>query len=228
MRALDVMTATVISVKPEMPVREAAKVLVEQRISGAPVIDAQAKLVGMISEGDLIHRAEFSTEKHRRSSWLELFAENREAKEYIKSHGRTVEEVMTRNVISVDDTTPLNEVARLLETQRIKRVPVLREGQVVGIVSRANLVQALASTADEPAPEIAPTDREIRAALMGEIGGHPWAFAGGNVVVRHGVVHLWRVHRSEEAAEAVRVAAEGIPGVKRVEDHTKPYPPVSM
>jgi CBS domain-containing protein len=224
MRVLDVMTTTVISVKPEMTVRDAAKVLVENGISGAPVLDASSRLVGMLSEGDLIHRTELETAERRRSWWLDRLAASRDADDYVKSHGVAVADVMTQDVVSVDETTPLGEVANLMETKHIKRLPVLRDGRLVGIVSRANLVQALASAPPEPAPEVASSDREIRAMLMGELSGHPWAFAGRNIVVRDGVVHLWGVIWSTDAVQAMRVAAQGIPGVKGFEDHTEPYP----
>jgi CBS domain-containing protein len=225
MRALDVMTTNVVSVKPDMTVREAAKVLVDHGISGVPVIDAETdSVVGVLSEGDLLHRAELGTHERRRSWWLDRFSANRDAEDYVKAHGAKVADVMTRDVVSVDVDTPLSEVANILETRRIKRVPVTKDGKLVGIVSRANLVQALASAPEEPVADIEPTDREIRAALMGEMAGHPWAFVGQNVVVSEGVIHLWGVYRSAEAVQAVRVAAERIPGVKRVEDHTESYP----
>lgn len=224
MLALDVMTTTVISVKPETTVRDAAKVLADRRISAVLVIDAQGTLVGVVSEGDLIHRAELDTHEHRRSWWLDLFSSDRKAADYVKSHARTVQDVMTTDVISVEDVTPLREIAHILETHRIKRVPVMRAGRVVGIVSRANLVQALASAPEQPAPDVPATDRAIREALKRELEGQPWAFAGRNVVVRDGVVHVWGTFHSVEAVQAVRVAAEAIPGVKRVEDHTEPYP----
>jgi len=225
MRALDVMTTNVVTVKPDMTVREAAKVLLEHGISGVPVVDAETEsVVGMLSEGDLLHRTEIETDKRRRSWWLDRFATSTDAEDYVKSHGAKVADVMTRDVVAVDEETPLGEIAGILETRRIKRVPVTRKGKLVGIVSRANIVQALASAPAEPPLDILPTDREIRAALMGEMAGHPWSFAGQNVVVRDGVIHLWGVYRSAEAVQAVRVAAEGIPGVKRVEDHTEPYP----
>jgi osmotically-inducible protein OsmY len=115
-------------------------------------------------------------------------------------------------------------VAGILETRHIKRVPVTKGGQLVGIVSRANLVQALASIPEEPAVDVTLSDADIRATLRGELAGHKWAFAGRNIVVSDGVVHLWGISHSMEAVEAVRIAAEGIPGVKRVEDHTEPYP----
>ncbi|WP_341319233.1 CBS domain-containing protein [Paraburkholderia sp. IMGN_8] len=224
MRASDVMTSNVISAKPDMTVREVARMLVDRGISGVPVIDAAGHVVGMISEGDLLHREELGTDQRRRSWWLDLFSSSNDAKDYIKTHALTVQDVMTAPVISVDEDTPLSEVANILETRRIKRVPVTKAGQLVGIVSRANLVQALASIPEEPAPDVALSDREIRAALMGEMTGHSWAFAGRNIVVSDGVVHLWGIFHSMEAVQAVRVAAESIPGVKRVEDHTEPYP----
>ncbi|CAN7474380.1 CBS domain-containing protein [Caballeronia sp. LjRoot29] len=226
MRASDVMTTAVITVKPEMAVREVARLLLEQGISGAPVIDATGKIVGMITEGDLIHRTEVDTEKPTRSWWLDLFSSDRDAEDYVKSHGLRVSDVMTSDVISVDEATSLSEVANLLETRRIKRLPVIRAGQLVGIVSRANLIQALASSSEEDVLNEAPTDHEIRAMLMGELTGHSWAFAGRNIVVSNGVVHLWGTFRSREAVEAVRVAAEATPGVKRVDDHTEEYPVV--
>jgi CBS domain-containing protein len=223
MYALDVMTTVVVSVKPEMTVQAAAKVLVEQRISGAPVVDAQGHLVGMLSEGDLIHRAEIDTAEHRHSWWLDLFSRGREAAEYIKSHGRKVEDVMTTDVISVEEMTPLSEVANILETRRIKRVPVVRAGELVGIVSRANLVQALASIPEQPTPAADISDGEIRTRLMAELSGHKWAFVERNIVVSDGIVHLWG-YRPVEEVRAMRVAAEGIPGVKGVADHTEVYP----
>ena len=226
MRAFDVMTSNVVSVRPDLSVREAAKLFVDKRISGAPVVDAAGQLVGMISEGDLLHRTELGTDQHGRSSWLDLFSASDDARDYVKSHGLRVEDVMSRHVVSVDEDTPISEIATLLETRRIKRVPVMKAGKLSGIVSRANLIQALASLAEEPAYDVgsAVTDREIRAMLLGELAGHKWAFAGRNIVVSDGVIHLWGVFHSMESVEAVRVAAESIPGVKGIEDHTEPYP----
>jgi CBS domain-containing protein len=220
------MTSNVVSVRPDLSVREVAKIFVEKRISGAPVVDAAGDIVGIISEGDLLRRVELGTDKPRRSSWLDLFSTSDDARDYIKSHGMKVEDVMSRDVVSVDEDTPISEVATLLETRRIKRVPVMKAGKLSGIVSRANLIQALASLAEEPAGEGGAdvTDREIRAMLMGELAGHKWAFAGRNIVVSDGVIHLWGAFHSAESVDAVRVAAESIPGVKGVEDHTEPYP----
>lgn len=223
MRAQDVMTTHVITVTPDTTVPDAAKLFVENRISGAPVVDADGHVVGVISEGDLLRRVEIGTDGARRTSWLDFFTDSN-ALAYVKSHALRVDDVMTRDVISVDADTPLQEIAALLESHGIKRVPVLRERKLEGIVSRANLLQAIASSSAAATQNLSATDREIREQLMKELEGRPWAFAGRNVVVSDGVVHLWGVFRSMEAVQAVRVAAERIPGVREVQDHTEPYP----
>jgi CBS domain-containing protein len=224
MHASDVMTSNVISVTPEMTVREVARIFVDNGISGAPVLDPDGRVAGMISEGDLLRRSEIGTEERTRTSWLDLWSASHEARDYIKTHAVKVRDVMTAGVVSVQPETPLGEVAGILETRRIKRVPVMKAGRLVGIVSRANLVQALASVPDEPSTDVTLSDSEIRAMLMGELAGRKWSFAGRNIVVTDGVVHLWGIFHSMEAVDAVRVAAQNIPGVKRVEDHTEPYP----
>jgi CBS domain-containing protein len=223
MRASDVMTSNVISVTPDMTVREVARIFVDNGISGAPVLDPDGHVAGMISEGDLLRRSEIGTEARPRTSWLDLWSASHEARDYIKTHAMKVRDVMTTDVVTVEPDASLGEVAGMLETRRIKRVPVTNAGRLVGIVSRANLVQALASVPDEPSTDVAHSDAEIRAMLMGELAGRKWSFAGRNLVVANGVVHLWGVFHSVEAVEAVRVAAQSIPGVKRVEDHTEPY-----
>ncbi|ABE31093.1 BON domain protein [Paraburkholderia xenovorans LB400] len=224
MRASDVMITNVISVTPDMTVREVARIFVDNGISGAPVLDPEGHIAGMISEGDLLRRTEIGTDERKPSSWLDVWSASHEARDYIKTHAVKVRDVMTPDVVTVQPDTPLGEVASILETRRIKRVPVTQAGRVVGIVSRANLVQALASVPDEPASDVTLSDAEIRAMLMGELAGRKWSFAGRNIVVTDGVVHLWGVFHAMEAVDAVRVAAQNIPGVKRVEDHTEPYP----
>jgi len=224
MRAQDVMTPHVITVTPDTTVLDAAKLFVEHRISGAPVVDADGHVVGVLSEGDLLQRIEIGTDGSRRRSWLDFFTDSN-AVSYVKSHALRVADVMSRDVVSVDADTSLQDIARLLESRGIKRVPVLRDYKLAGIVSRANLLQAIASSgASATTPAVSASDREIREQLMKELEGRPWAFAGRNVVVSDGVVHLWGVFRSMEAVQAVRVAAERIPGVRGVEDHTEPYP----
>jgi CBS domain-containing protein len=220
MHASDVMTGTVITATPETTVREAAKQLADNRIGGMPVVDVDGRVVGIISEGDLLHRVELGTGSRRRAWWLEFFESTRElASTYVKEHARTVKDVMSEDVISVVEDTPLDEIAELLERHRIKRVPVLRDGQLVGIVSRANLIRALASVPDKMMPGSTADDNAIRDAVVAELRGHRWALPRQNVIVSDGVVHLWGVVESEEERRALRVAAEGVAGVKRVESH---------
>jgi CBS domain-containing protein len=228
MHAMDIMTTNVITVRPETSVQELAMLLAERGISGVPVVDADNRLVGIVSEGDLLHRAETGTARriqHRRSHWLDALAGDPDpARDYIKSHGRKVSDIMTRDVVSVSETTELSEVADLLESNRIKRVPVLRDGKLCGIVSRANLVRALAA-APRPATGEA-DDRTIRNNILAELDGHRWAnvFAA-DIVVRDHVVHVWLGDdQPEEERRAIRVAAENIPGVRGVEQHLVPAP----
>jgi CBS domain-containing protein len=233
MRAMDVMTTGVITVHPDTSVQAVAKLLSERGISGVPVVDVADRLVGIVSEGDLLHRVETGTERptrRRRSWWLDAIASDQElARDYVKSHGRTAKDVMTREVSSVTETTDLTEIAMLLETKRIKRVPVLREGQIVGIVSRANLVRALAVTKSD-AVDDADDDRNIRAKLLAELMGQEWfktqdsfKIWAADVIVRDRVVHFWlAANQTEEERRALRVAAENISGVQRVEEHIIP------
>src|SRR6516165_10127824 len=234
MRAMDVMTTGVITVDPDTSVQAIATLLSERGISGVPVVDAADRLLGIVSEGDLLHRVETGTERltrRRRSWWLDTIASDQElARDYVKSHGRTAKDVMTREVISVTDTTDLAEVAMLLETKRIKRVPVLHEGKLVGIVSRANLVRALAVTKSDSAVDAATDDRAIRSKLLAELMGQEWfktqdwfKIWAADVIVRDRVVHFWlAANQTEEERRALRVAAENTAGVWRVEEHIIP------
>ena len=219
MRAEDVMTRDVIAIDPDATVLEAARVMLRHHISGLPVIDKQGRLVGVLSEGDFLRRSETKTE-HRRSRWLEfLMGPGRIAAEYSHSHGSRVSEVMTAEVQSVNETAPLEDIVELMERKRIKRVPVLCGGHVVGIITRSNLMQAMVSLAREAAPAAA-DDAAIRRQLLAEIQKQDWApLATINVVVRDGVVELWGLIVDERQREALKVAAENIPGVKAVKDH---------
>ncbi len=236
MRAMDVMTTEVISVNAGTTVQALAKLLAERRISGVPVLDPERRLIGIVSEGDLLHRAETGTERRaqprRRSWWLEdMAAEQELARDYVKSHGRTVNEIMTRDVVSVTETTELADLAMLLETHRIKRVPVLRDGRVVGIVSRANLVRALAATPDRTATSAAGEDPAIRAKLLAELKGKAWAKVfPEDIIVTDRVVHFWlTADQPDETRQAITVAARNIAGVRGVEAHIAPAaPPPSM
>ena len=219
MRARDVVVRAVATTTPETTVEEAARLMINLRISGVPVLDRSGQLVGIITEGDLLRRAETGTER-RRSRWSEWFSPNsRLAEEYVRSHARRVEDIMTREVVSVEELASLGEIADLMETRRIKRVPVVHNGKIVGIVSRADLLQVLASggatTADED------SDRLIRERLLAELRKQVWANpAESNVVVADGVVHFWGTVGSQEERTALRVVAENIPGVRGIEDHT--------
>ena len=218
MKAHDVMVSPVITVKPSSSAKEVAEIFLERRISAVPVVDDQGKLVGIVSEGDLMHRAEAGTER-RRSWWLRaLTAEETLAVEYVKAHARKVVDVMTRDVITATADTPLHEIAALLEKNSIKRVPIVKNGQLIGIVSRANLVQAVASA--RKGLEIPLSDAAIRDRLLAHLKAQPWADTLLlNVTVNGGVVDLWGVTRSDTERKAIRVAAESTPGVSAVNDN---------
>ncbi len=218
MHARDVMVAPVITVKPSTTVKEVAELFLEKRISAAPVIDSQEKLVGIVSEGDLLHRVEAGTERHR-SWWLEGFIGNDTlAAEYVKAHGRKVSDVMTRKVITASPQTPLHEVATLMEKNAIKRVPILENGQLVGIVSRANLIQAVATA--RKLLDIPLSDTTIREKILSHLKKQPWAHTTMlNVTVNAGVVDLWGIAESAAERKAIKVAAESTPGVCAVNDN---------
>jgi len=226
---MDVMTTDVITVDPDTTVQSFANLLAERGISGAPVVDSNGGLIGIVSEGDLLHRAEIGTaHRHRprrRSWWLDHFASEL-AREYVKSHGRTVKEIMTRDVVTVTEETDLADVAALLEAKRIKRVPVMREGKVVGIISRANIVRAVGATKGGPQREGEGDDRSIRANLLAELGREEWARVWPeDIIVRDGIVHFWiSEDEPDEKRQALRVAAETITGVRGVEEHVVPAP----
>jgi CBS domain-containing protein len=211
----DVMTRDVITIGVEDSVQRAAQLLTEHGISALPVVDAAGLLVGIVSEGDLIRRIELGTER-RRSWWLEVLTptETRTA-EFIKARAVKVGDIMTRNVVTAVETTPLAEVATLMEKNGVKRLPIVRDRKVVGIVSRANLVRALAARPAEPA--VASSDENIRERIVAEIrelpGGMPWLLT---VTVRDGTVDLWGPVASDDLRKAIRIAAEAAPGVKRV------------
>ena len=223
MRASDVMVRAVVTVSPDTTVEALARLMINLRIGGVPVLEKDGVLVGIVSEGDLLRRVEIETERHR-PRWSEQFSSNSQrATEYIKSHARRVRDIMTREVFTVDAAATLGEIADLLEARKIKRVPVVHDGKVVGIVSRADLLKVLASggigTPDEEA------DRTIRLQLLAELRDQNWTdTTEDRVVVAKGIVHLWGLVRSEEERRALRIAAENTPGVRGIEDHTQLAP----
>ncbi|MBP2291246.1 CBS domain-containing protein [Azospirillum rugosum] len=219
MKAADIMTRQVITIDPDSTVTDAAQRMLENRISGLPVCDANGRLLGVISEGDLLRRAETGTVR-RASWWLAMLAgAPTQAQDYTKSHGRRVRDVMSTSVVAANEDTPVEEVVRLMESHRIKRVPVLRDGRLVGIISRANLLHVLATIAPDVSPATA-DDGALRNRILETLRAEPWApEISDNIVVRNGVVHLWGSVRTDAQRDALRVAAENTPGVKRVENN---------
>jgi CBS domain-containing protein len=226
MEARDIMSRPAVTVALDTTVTELARIMMEQRISAVPVMDKGA-MVGIVTEGDLLRRAEIGSE-HGRSRWVELvFANWNLAAEYTKEHGRRASDVMTHPVVTVVATATKKEIADILESRHIKRVPVVEDGKLVGIVSRANLVQALASAGATFQPSTTVSDRDIRAKLCSELSAQPWSFppTEANIIVDNGEVHLWGYIATESARRAIVVTAENNPGVRRVHDHMD-YPPI--
>jgi CBS domain-containing protein len=217
MKVSDVMTPRVISIEADAPVMTAVRLMLQNRISGLPVVGAKGELVGMVTEGDFLRRGEIGTQRHR-SHWLEfLVGSGGLASEYVHAFGRRVEEVMSAPAISVTEDTPLEQAVDLMERHRIKRLPVLHERRPVGIITRANLMHALVSLAIQP--QAAPgDDASIRAGILAEFERQSWPPLA-NVVVHNGVVDLWGVILDERERQARIVAAENVPGVKGVHDH---------
>lgn len=222
MNASDVMVRDVITVGPEDDVSRAAKLLVDYDISALPVVDDDRHVIGILSEADLLRRDEIGTEKQR-PWWLEaVMPASVLAMDYAKSHGRRVAEVMSEDVITATEDATLAEIATLLEKHRIKRVPIVKDGKLVGVVSRANLIQALASTpaASQNDQE---GDRAIRLELMNRLSKQSWTgFGERNIVVANGLVHIWGLVYSPEEHKALLALAEDVPGVKGVSDEMIP------
>lgn len=218
MRAKDVMTQPVIAIPLEASIWEAARLMLQHKISGLPVVDKAKALAGIVTEGDFLRRSETGTVR-RRPRWIEfLVGPGKLAQEYVHASGRKVQEVMTTDVYSVSEDAPLDEVVSVMERHRIKRVPVVREQQVVGMVTRVDLLRALIKTA-KPEPAAAIDDATIRGQLLSHLAQQKWA-AGGtvDVTVTDGVVTLAGVIIDERERQALCVAAENIPGVRKVED----------
>jgi CBS domain-containing protein len=227
MNAADIMTRHILSVGPETPVVEAIGLMLDNHVSGLPVIDEAGQLIGIVTEGDLLRRGETGTERHR-PRWVEiLMGPGRLASEYVRTHGRKVDEIMTRELVSVGPGTPLDEIVELLERHRIKRVPVLEGEKLVGIVSRADFLRALARSLQEHSA-VATGDEEIRERILAELAKVSWVPRDGvGITVANGVVDLNGVILDEKEREALRVAAENVPGVRAVEDHLVWVEPVS-
>lgn len=224
MKAKDVMTTDVVTARPDMSVVDVAKLLLAHRIGGMPVVDAAGNLVGMVSDGDLMHRAELGTEAAK-PWWLRLFVDRfRDAAAYAKTHGRHIHDVMTKKVVTVTEDTAIGEIATILETHRIKRVPVMRGRDIVGIVSRANLVQGLAALGAAATPS-GPTDAELRQRAIAAVRGETWANRRTtNVTVVNGVAELWGIVFDDAERDAWRIAMENVPGIVKVIDRRAALP----
>lgn len=220
MVAKDVMTSSVVTAMPDTPVPELARLLLDRRISAVPVVDSDRRILGIVSEGDLMRRPESGTER-RPGWWLELFggAEGL-ASEYIKAHGVRAADIMTRKVVTITEDASLGEIAQLLEERRVKRVPVVRGGKLVGIVSRADLLRGLATRHAQSEVPLSADDRVIREKFLQVLERERWARpAYVNVIVANGTVHLWGTVDSGQERRALLIAAGTIPGVRGVEDH---------
>ena len=225
MNAGEVMSRNPIAVPAEAGLAEALQLMFDHHISGLPVVDGKAGLVGILTEGDLLRRSEIGT-AGQRSRWLDLLITGRLAHEYVRTHTRRVDDIMTREVVSVAEDTPLTEVVRLMERHRIKRVPVVRDGALIGIVSRADLLRAIRRLLVTE-PKTAASDETIRQHVLAELARAPWAPHGLTVDVANGVVTLDGVILDEQKRRALRVAAENVPGVKAVVDHIVWVEPVT-
>lgn len=218
MRAHQVMTKDVITVTPQTSIEDAAKIMLHNHISGLPVLSDDRRLIGVVSESDFLRRAEIGTE-HKRPSWLQfILGPGKAAAEFVRERGRKVEDVMTWDPITVDEETPLADLVGLMEKNDIKRLPVMSSGHLKGIVTRSNLLQAVASMAHE-IPDPTADDDRIRERIIRTVGQTDWRPVGFKVTVRNGVVHLYGIISTNKAREATIVAVENTAGVREVHDH---------
>jgi CBS domain-containing protein len=217
MQAGDIMTRTIVAVREEAPLAHALRLLIDNRVSGLPVLDAAGHAVGILTEGDLLQRFEIGTEG-KPAGWLaSIFAPGRLADEYIRTHGRRVGEVMTPDVLTVEEATPLDDVVQTMTSRKVKRLPVTRDGVVVGIVSRADLIRLLADRLEAGAET--GDDASIRAAILAELKRQSWVpLRSITVSVAGGAVALDGVVFDERQRQAIGVAAENAGGVSSVDN----------
>ncbi len=225
MRAHQIMSRQVITIGPEASVADAINTMLAHHVSGLPVVDAEGKLVGILSEGDFIRRAEIGTEQ-KPGRWLSLLAgADRLALDFVREHGRKVHQIMTPAPVTIREDTSLEEIARIMESRKLKRLPVIRDDRVVGIVTRSDFLPAIAHLSQNKSD--AEGDETIRSAVVTAMAKAPWGPRGFNVSVSDGVVTLRGVVKSDNARKAAIVTAENVAGVKKVDDHLSkraPYP----
>lgn len=223
MHARQVMSRPVVTVPADATVYAAADILLGARVSAAPVIDADGRLIGMVSEADLMNRPEIGTVPGK--SWLQrLLTDNAVlARDYVRSHSHHVADVMTRDVVSAGERASLEEIAMLMRHHRIKRIPIVRDGKVIGVVSRSNLLQGL--LAREPrAGDSTADDEAIRSKIFEELDRQPWGSGITNVVVEEGVASIWGSVASETVKRAAQIAVENVAGVARVVNNVAVIP----
>ncbi len=218
MRAHQIMTRPVITISPDATIAEAAGMMLQRHISGLPVVDAAGKLVGIVSEGDFIRRSEIGTQRKRGRILKFILGPGQSATDFVHEHGCKISEIMTTEPVTITEDTSLEDIVLLMEKNKLKRLPVVKDGKVIGIVSRANLLQAVASLARE-IPDPTADDDHIRNRIIDALGKNDWCPQGLNVVVRDGIVHLGGVIIDERARQAAIVCAENIAGVKKIHDH---------
>lgn len=217
MRAQQIMSRRVVTVRPEAPIADAIKLMLAQHISGLPVVDSSGKLVGILCESDFLRRAEIGTEHERNRLLAVLLGADRIAGEFVKEHGRKVEQVMTRQPVTTSEQSPLEEVADLMERGRLNHVPVMRGDRIVGIITRSDFVSAVAGPLTNKSDSLADDD-QLRRSVLAALARTPWQPVGLNVSVRNGTVTLRGVVRDGNAHRAVIVACENVPNVRSVED----------
>jgi CBS domain-containing protein len=221
MIAKEIMSTPVVSVAPGTPVADVAALLASHRISGVPVL-AHGRLVGIVNEMDLLHRHEIGTEQFAAVGpwWSRLLRPEPGPSHYVKSHARTARDVMTRAVDSVADDAPLSEVAARFDARAVRRVCVVHQGKLIGVITRADIVRAVAMKAQRPRAERARADDAIRTELLAELTRQWWwRPEWSTVTVNAGVVQFSGVIDAVDERASARVAAENIPGVRAVEDH---------
>jgi CBS domain-containing protein len=218
LRAHQIMTRPVITVAPETPMVEAANTMLQRHVSGLPVVNKAGELVGIISEGDFIRRSEIGTQRKRGRFLKFILGSGKEATDFVHEHGRKIAEIMTPDPLTIDEETDLEKIVELMEKNGVKRLPVMRGDKLVGIVSRSNLLQAVASLARE-IPDPTADDDHIRNRIIDTMEKNNWCPFGLSVTVRDGIVHLSGVITEERSRQAAIVAAENVAGVKRVHDH---------
>jgi CBS domain-containing protein len=218
MRAHQIMTRPVITVTPETTIFDAANTMLQKHVSGLPVVDAAGKLVGIVSEGDFIRRSEIGTQRKRGRFLKFILGPGKAATDFVQEHGRKVAEIMTPEPLTISEDTALERIVQLMEKNNVKRLPVTRGDKIVGIVSRSNLLQAVASLARE-IPDPTADDDHIRNRIIDAIEKNDWCPFGLSVIVRDGIVHLSGVITEERSRQAAIVAAENVTGVVKVHDH---------